>query len=577
MKFRLILVFHLFCALFTISQENFTVDEVDKKFIYHFFLAEKYKMLEEYDKAILEYDNCLNLKPKESSIFFEMGKIFFSQGSIEESLSYINQATSLNPRNKWYLYFLQEIFYQTSDKKNQARTWKKLISLDSQNQIYYLELIKNYLSTDQIKLALKEITKAKSLFENNNSELKYLEVDAYVINNQFEKAIKILNDANLNEPKNLIFLQKLSEIYIQMSEYELALSVYDKILKLDSENSTALLTSHKIIQTQSKFEKELEIFLKIFKSNQINADQKINVLFEVFSDNKKIEKYKDHIPGVLRQCINNYPEQVLFYVLLGDYELLQGNINESLSNYEKAYSYGLKDKLLFEKILNINLVKQEFNKVLMYSKESIEYFPYSPIFYYYQGLAFSYLNDYQPSVESFNSAMEYVFDDLTLKSELHASLGDVYHKMSKDILSDEQYELALSINPNYIVVLNNYSYYLSLRGGDDNLLKAEKMIEKCISLTSEDPQPSFLDTYAWVLFQLSIIEQDANKKNEKLNSSKKLMISCFENGGDSAVMFEHYGDILFELKDLEGAKKNWLESIKKDPKNENLKEKIKNL
>ena len=55
------------------------------------------------------------------------------------------------------------------------------------------------------------------------------------------------------------------------------------------------------------------------------------------------------------------------------------------------------------------------------------------------------------------------------------------------------------------------------------------------------------------------------------------MISCFENGGDSAVMYEHYGDILFELKDLEGAKKNWLESIKKDPKNENLKEKIKNL
>ena len=35
--------------------------------------------------------------------------------------------------------------------------------------------------------------------------------------------------------------------------------------------------------------------------------------------------------------------------------------------------------------------------------------------------------------------------------------------------------------------------------------------------------------------------------------------------------------ILFELKDLEGAKKNWLTSIKKDPTNENLKEKINNL
>jgi len=559
------------------SQEKLTVGEVDKNFINHFFLAEKYKMLEEYDKAILEYENCLNVKPKESSVLFELGKIFFSQGSIEESLDLINQATSLNPKNKWYLYLLQEIYYQTSDKKNQARIWKKLINLDSKNQTYYLELIKNYLSSDQIKLALKEIIKAQKLFENNNYELLSLEVDAYLINNQFEKAIKVLNGANLKEPKNLIFLQKLSEIYIQKSEYELALSVYDKILKLDPENATSLLTSYKILQTQSKFQKELEIFLKIFKSDQINVDQKINVLFEIFSDNQKIEKYKDHIPDVLRQCINNYPEQVLFYVLLGDYELLHSNINESLINYEKAYSNGLKDKLLYEKILNINLVKQEFNKVLMYSKESIEYFPYSPLFYYYQGLAFLYLNDYQSSAESFNNAMEYVFDDLNLKSELHASLGDVYHKMNKDILSDEQYELALSINPNYIVVLNNYSYYLSLRGGNDNLLKAEKMIEKCISLTKESPRPSFLDTYAWVLFQQSIIELDSNKKNEKLNLSKKIMISCFENGGDSAVMYEHYGDILFELNDLEGAKKNWLESIKKDSKNENLKEKIKNL
>ena len=77
MKFRLILVFQLFLTCFTMSQEKFTVDEVEKKFIHHFFLAEKHKVLEEYDKAILEYENCLKLKPKESNVFFEIGKIFF--------------------------------------------------------------------------------------------------------------------------------------------------------------------------------------------------------------------------------------------------------------------------------------------------------------------------------------------------------------------------------------------------------------------------------------------------------------------------------------------------------------------
>ena len=72
MKFRLILEFQFFLTCFAMSQEKFTVDEVEKKFIHHFFLAEKHKVLEEYDKAMLEYENCLNLRPKESSVFFEM-------------------------------------------------------------------------------------------------------------------------------------------------------------------------------------------------------------------------------------------------------------------------------------------------------------------------------------------------------------------------------------------------------------------------------------------------------------------------------------------------------------------------
>ena len=69
MKFRLILVFQLFLTCFTMSQEKFTVDEVEKKFIHHFFLAEKHKVLEEYDKAILEYENCLKIKAKRIKCF----------------------------------------------------------------------------------------------------------------------------------------------------------------------------------------------------------------------------------------------------------------------------------------------------------------------------------------------------------------------------------------------------------------------------------------------------------------------------------------------------------------------------
>ena len=95
-------------------------------------------------------------------------------------------------------------------------------------------------------------------------------------------------------------------------------------------------------------------------------------------------------------------------------------------------------------------------------------------------------------------------------------------------------------------------------------------------LTKANPEPSFLDTYAWVLFQQGQEATDKNKKEEKYGLSKKIMDSCFEHGGNSAVMHEHYGDILLELNDINAAKKQWEEAFKKDPGNKNLEKKINN-
>src|SRR5690606_39670162 len=46
-------------------------------------------------------------------------------------------------------------------------------------------------------------------------------------------------------------------------------------------------------------------------------------------------------------------------------------------------------------------------------------------------------------------------------------------------------------------ILNNYAYYLSIEGIE--LAKAETMISKVIEL--EPLNPTYLDTYAWILFK----------------------------------------------------------------------------
>ena len=90
--------------------------------------------------------------------------------------------------------------------------------------------------------------------------------------------------------------------------------------------------------------------------------------------------------------------------------------------------------------------------------------------------------------------------------------------------------------------LNNYAYYLSVR--NEQLEKAERMSKRSNELSPA--QMSYQDTYAWVLFRLGRYA-DARIWIEKAVAA----------GASDGVILEHYGDILFELGEHDGAMKNW--------------------
>ena len=139
--------------------------------------------------------------------------------------------------------------------------------------------------------------------------------------------------------------------------------------------------------------------------------------------------------------------------------------------------------------------------------------------------------------------VEFVLDNKMLLLEFYSSLADSYHAIKEHKLSDEYYEKSLVIDSNNVLVLNNYAYYLSLR--KINLEKAKKMSYKCNEL--EKDNGTYQDTYAWILYELADYEQ-----------AKIWMQKSLANGSDgSAVVVEHYGDILYKLGNIEGAILEW--------------------
>jgi Tfp pilus assembly protein PilF len=139
-----------------------------------------------------------------------------------------------------------------------------------------------------------------------------------------------------------------------------------------------------------------------------------------------------------------------------------------------------------------------------------------------------------------------VVDNKGLESQFYASLGDAYNEMKNYPKSDENYDKALEINPKDATVLNNYAYYLSVRG--EELEKAERM-----SRTSNELEPtsaSYQDTYGWIMY-----------KQGKYSDAKTWIEKSLSNGSDSsATVLEHYGDVLFRIGDTTKALEYWMKA-----------------
>lgn len=160
------------------------------------------------------------------------------------------------------------------------------------------------------------------------------------------------------------------------------------------------------------------------------------------------------------------------------------------------------------------------------------------------------------------------YEDLQRVSQIFTGIGDALYKEKQLDSTFMNYDNALLLFPDNAMALNNYAYFLVESGGDID--RAAEMSEKSLE-GEESENPTFLDTYAWILF----------KKGETAEAKKyqALAIEISEREDDlSSELFDHYGDILFANGDREEAVENWERALEIEPDSENapaIKKKIK--
>ncbi len=121
-----------------------------------------------------------------------------------------------------------------------------------------------------------------------------------------------------------------------------------------------------------------------------------------------------------------------------------------------------------------------------------------------------------------------------------ATIGDTYHKLGQEKNAFKAYDRALKADPEYLPVLNNYAYYLSLQ--KKKLKKAAEMSKKTVEKAPDNA--TYLDTYGWILYLQGKAQQ----------AKPYFKHAMLYGGRDSKVILEHYATVLEALGENDLAK-----------------------
>ncbi len=537
---------------------------------FYFTEGEKFFILEDYAKALLYYQRTLEISPENATVHYKIAEVLAQSNKQEDLLKAsisIENALKLEKKNKYFYLMAANIYNSMTAFDKAAAVYETMIKEVKGSEEYLYELAAVYQYANKFEEAIKVYNRAESqLGINEVSSLQKLRL--YLELGKTKEGIaegeKLINAFPDEERLVMAFVETISQKGMRPE----AIRYLEKFIAghTDSGNSKMLLAG--LYRDGNQEEKARPLLLALFDDPSIELGSKLIVLGAYNTELNQSKMKGNSDPDkeafalkLFEKLEKTNPSDPNVHILGGDLYLSTGKNSKAQSEYLKAIETGEVNFEVWENLLYLEIQLEQFDNVIKHSDQALEMFPNQGMIHYFNGIAHLHKRHYQEAIVSLDQAKKLSSSNSKLLGELNSLLGDAYNAVKAYDKSDRAYDEALTLDPNNAVVLNNYSYYLSLR--KTNLEKAEKM--SSLLIKNNPDNPTYLDTHAWVLYS-----------RQKYKEARKVIERAISTGNANATHFEHYGDILFQLGDVTGAVQQWEKARGLNANSETLNKKIAN-
>lgn len=388
-----------------LAQENpDAIALVDDQLENNFYEAMKQRGIENYDKAIVAIQKCIEKEPKNAAFQYELGKNYLSLKNYVDAENAFKKAIELDNKQRWYWNGLYDVYYQTKDYQKSIPIVEKLIEFDANLKE---DLVSLYMNTHQQTKALELLTEMQAS-SKLTSRMEFYKLKIQEANGFSKPQKELLEEAIKKNPKVEQNYIDLIVLYTNFNQEDKAFEVAKQLEKEIPNSDWAHVSLVKFHLNNNDGENASKSMFKIVENDRMDLKIKHRVFNEFLIFALKNPSYLKDIDKAIPYFDNDKEVNVAKEV--AKFFLKKNDLDKATYYFEKGIKKNPNDVEAMELYLEVLFQNQEFQKLTKKAEDYLESFPTQVGFYFYAGLGYNQLKEYKKAKNILENGLDFVVE-----------------------------------------------------------------------------------------------------------------------------------------------------------------------
>ena len=484
----------------------------------------------------------------------------------QQALEYARKAYESDTTNRWYATVYGQSLLINNKSDEALDIYRRLMRIDKGNADHYRIVAILYQQRQQPYTAISVLDSADMRF-GTIPLLANMKRSLLISTGQMDRAINEAEQIVEAAPYEQTNLITLGDTYLSAGKDSLAGVSYRRALEIDSTSVQALGAYADYCSGRKDMRGYLATLRLLYAQPEFPLERKLELFEHLTADRKFYGEHYFALGALASTMALHYPSDKRAIDVYGDHLIAGGEIDAALHLFKLHLEDEPPQLDYYMAVIDMEEYLGHADSVDYYVQRAMERFPDDHTFTIRKANRQYVRGDLHGSIESFEQALEMVQSD-SLRGQIWGYIGDTYNAIKERVESEkidttgykmrlsakkaqkkcfQAYERSLSLYADNAMVLNNYAYFLSVRG--EQLERARTMSERAIKL--EHNNATYLDTYAWILYKTGNYAEARTYMRQALSLDRT----------GSAELPLHYGDILFVLGEKFMAETYWRKAL----------------